>query len=334
MIEEKRFSQENASTTMSTLVHNPLEATLRFRLSGPAITNTFPLRDVSKILFSLDGLLENAYFTLAEDAGIPLRLAKRQVRVTSLYPEKGSIIFPVSVQLMLATALSAGITPGDVLKTGREALDLFMKISTMFKKDKDNKTAPAIQFTVSGNNNTVNIFQSDTAVTASKQAALTMAKSYSHLKTLARDLSEEAVEQVELEGADRLQISSAVRAKLLSFPKSLRDELVARLGESSADDFFAIGAASSVPNKAEEVTGSGDIISFNKENRTGIIQLLSSDKLPPGEYDFEIQSREASTSFIMAMLQSRVRIRFILRTAHKHPFLSITWVEKELGAGV
>jgi hypothetical protein len=335
MIDGKRFSQENASSIMSTLVHNPLEATLRFRLSGPAITNRYPLKDVSKILISLDGLLENAYFVLAEDAGIPLRLAKRQMRVTSVYPEKGSIIFPVTIELILASAVTSGITAAKVLEVGREALDLFSKISNMFKKGEGNKTAPPIKLTINGNNNTVNIFQGDTAIPASKQAALTMAKAYPHLKRLARELSEDAVERIELDekNADRLQISASARAKLLSFPEPLRDEIIARLEGSPTDNFLAIDVAS-IPSKPEEVTGSGDIISFNKENRTGIIQLLSSDKIPPGEYNFEIQSREASTSFIMAMLQSRVRIRFILRTAHKRHFLSITWVEKELGGGV
>jgi hypothetical protein len=106
-----------------------------------------------------------------------------------------------------------------------------------------------------------------------------------------------------------------------------------RLGKPSADDLMLIGTAPPTPNKPEEVAGSGDIISFNKESRIGIIKLLSSDKLPPGEYDFEIQSREASASFIMAMLQSRIRMRFIVRTAHKRHLLSITWVEKEIGAG-
>lgn len=320
---------------MSTLVNNPLEATLRFRLSGPAITNTFPLRDVSNILLSLDGLLENAYFVLAEDAGIPLRLAKHQVQVTSGYPEKGSIIFPVAVQLAVASALAGGITPADVLKVGREALDLFLKISSLFKKGEGNKTAPPIQLTINGNNNTVNIFQGDAAITASKQAALAMAKSYPQLRTLSRELSEQEVERVELDekGADRLNISASSRAKLLSFPKSLRDEIVDRLGKPSADDLMLIGAAPPIPNKAEEVTGLGDIISFNKESRIGIIKLLSSGKLPRGEYDFEIQAREASASFIMAMLQSRVRMRFIVRTDHKRHLLSITWVEKEIGAG-
>jgi hypothetical protein len=320
---------------MSTLVHNPLEATLRFRLSGPGITNTFPLRDVSKILLALDGLIENAYLVLAKDAGIPLRLAKQQVRVTSRYPENGSIIFPIAVQLVVANALAGGITPADVLNIAREALDLFLKISTLFKKGEGKKTTPPIQFTISGNNNTVNIFQGDATVTASKQAALSMAKSYPHLKTLARDLSEQEVERVELDekGEGRLQISASSRAKLLSFPKSLRDEIVARLEKPQfGDEIPVIGAASPISSKAEEVTGSGDIISFNKESRSGVINLLSSDKIPPGEYDFEIESREASASFIMAMLQSRVRVRFLVRTAHKRALLSITWVEKELGA--
>lgn len=321
---------------MSTLVHNPLEATLRFRLSGPAITNTFPLRDVSNILLSLDGLLENAYFVLAEDAGIPIHFAKQHVQVTSGYPEKGSIIFPVAVQLAVATALAGGITPADVLKVGREALDLFLKISSLFKKGEGKKPAPPIQLTINGNNNTVSIFQGDASITAGKEAALTMAKSYSQLRTLSRELSEQQVERVELDekGADRLNISASSRAKLLSFPKSLRDEIIARVGKQPADELLLLGAAPTIPDKAEEVTGSGDIISFNKEGRVGLIKLLSSDKLPPGEYDFVIQSREASASFIMAMLQSRVRMRFIVKTAHKRHFLSITWVEKELGAGV
>ena len=162
-----------------------------------------------------------------------------------------------------------------------------------------------------------------------------LAKTYRELKELPQQFDRDTVESFELEDGtgEAVEISGAAKAKSLTFPKALRDELIFRLDRQQEHLKASDVPLLELSESADELEGSGDIISFNKENRTGIIRLLNATEIPPGEYSFEIRSRETTQNFIAAMLQSRVRIRFFMKTGRKRTALTVTWIGKELGAG-
>jgi hypothetical protein len=282
----------------------------------------------------MDELIENAYYVLAEEDGLPPRLMKHQVHVLAGFPEKGSIVFPIEVQLA-ATAMIAGhFTPQQVFGLAKQALELFLKLPALFGRDGSKSKEPPIQVRVSGNGNKVTIHVGNTEITTDRQPASVLAKTYRELKELPQQFDRDSVESFELDDGtgEAVEISGTARAKSLTFPKALRDQLVFQLNRRQEQLKAADVPLLERSGRADELEGTGDIISFNKENRTGIIRLLSATEIPPGEYSFEIRSGETTQNFIAAMLQARVKIRFFMKTGRKHTVLTVTWIEKELGA--
>lgn len=300
------------------------------RLSGPSIKDTFPIGAVSNVILSINGLLQNAYFVLAESEGLPPRWSKHQIQIMAGFPERGSIVFPIDIQL--AATIASQISPQQILTLAKQASDLFHKITSLFKSGQ-HKPEPRVS--IEGNNNTVVIFSGDTKISTDKQIAEVMAKSYPELKNISSQLDKDRINQVELEGVpnESLQISAASKAKLVKFPKPLRDEIVRLLREQQETKRLATASSYELQEHSEELEGSGDIISFNKKDRSGIINLVLANGIAPGEYQFSIRSHETSADLIVAMLESRVNIRFFPKVVRKKVELGITWIEKKLSAG-
>jgi hypothetical protein len=304
------------------------------RLSGPSIRETFPVRAVSNVLLSITGLIENAYFVLAESEGLPLRWSKLQIQVMAGFPARGSIVFPIDLQLAAAATIASQISPQQIFSLAKQALELFLKIPSLFKKSQAESTPRVI---VEGNNNVVTIVNGDIKITTQKQVVDAMTRSYPELRKLSRQLDKDRIDEFDLQGGNEeesLRISADSWAKLLAIPKPLQDEMIKVLKEQQANENVVkqLGVHR-MEKHSGELEGSGDIISFNKKDRTGIISLVDTIGIPPGEYRFTIRSHDTSTSFIAAMLQSRVKVRFFPEVVRKKTSLSITWIEKELSAG-
>ena len=303
----------------------------RIRLSGPAVGETYPIKNVSNVLLCIDKLLESAFFVLADSKGLPDRWSRLQIKVVSRFPEKGSIVFPIEIQLAAAAAATQ-ISPQQIFDLGKKALELFLKLGEVFKKDNGK---PGSQITVEGNNNTITIVSGNSRVTETRQVFETVERSYIELNRLPGQLTEDAVNRMELEErpGEKLEISAASRAKLQAFPKPIRDEVTRLLKEQQTTARGSKAVLLEAPYLAEEMEGSGDIVSFDKSDKTGTIELSRASGIPPGRYKFRLRSTETMSSAIVAMLQSRVRIRFKAETIRRKILLNITWIEKELSAG-
>lgn len=281
-------------------------ARVHLRLQGSAFSSQYPIEDVSAILLSVNRIIRKTSNAVLGEYGSHLRL-----EVLATFPRRGSYVQDL---VLILDSIKQGVEliPAfapllpQVLQNAADAFALFKELLPLLHKGADKApsiTAPDNHGVVILNTGSGHVSVNQNVINA---AAQSKEEYFEILKRLGPGITDVSVRGddgsgFELRADDR---------KVIEFPKSRSTarhlaNLAGELERLKSGDQMeeVLQLASDAP-----VSGVGDIISFDKERRTGRIRLHTGSCVPAGEYHFQLARRPETEQAILGMLHEHIHV--------------------------
>lgn len=281
------------------------------RIEGPAFEDFYPAEPVSVLVTDVERLLRDCSGQVLRTRN---RAVRPKIRVLANFPRRGSYVQDYRVLFEAGKALADSVLP--VLPLIPDVVEMLGNLSKWLKmllpqfENSDQKpvvSANDIYGPVTVNQNHYDI---------SGGTFIMLGGVAGEFTRIASKMGKE-ITRVNLDSEDGSSFSMGLDdAELLGSTRSRR---AARKLKEAADELRKAAEA----EEQEVVSATVDILSFNKERRTGKLRVISSDQLPLRTFGFELDSRPETDAAIKGMLESRVRVFLKLLSPRKLLLVSV-----------
>lgn len=270
-------------------VENPnLPVTIQFEMQGPVFDKGLPIPLAIKSLESVQGIIDRSYLVLANKKKLSASdraqfyLSSKDIRHSSLHTDL-DLVF-AAVQPVLPFISNLG--PKGVWEFAKHTFEFLRFIYS--QKQEGNP----IQITVNGDGNTVVVNTGTQSTTFNAQVIPIAAGSLGHYENLAKQLSDDRVNDIRLGVGSKRDIALTLSdANLFSLPTTMEEEIV--------------------PVSCE-------VFEFDKYDGEGKLSAFPDQPIPKGEYKFQVVGNQDLNEYIESMKHNQVVVT-CLKEMVDHP---------------
>lgn len=259
-------------------------------IDGPAFRDYYPAEPVSEITLAFERILRRAMANRGPRRGA----APARLRLLASYPRPGSYVQEFTVVWELAQKLIQPLAPlvPDVIKSISNAIELLKLLVPEFAPDQH---APLVS---TGDGGRVVIVQNHYEINA--DAFFLIGDTANTLASIARNIGDEITEFT----------GRGTKGESFSVNRSDAEVLGTREARDAARRIHEVASDLKLSTSAEPnaLSATVEVLSFDKNTRTGRLRVIQSRDLANREYIFFVGASPRVAEIIRGMLLAQIRV--------------------------